>query len=193
MASPNPFENPDVVADEEAAPKRAYWTPPPTTQEERREDAAAWAEATPVALFVEHDGVESARDHPDPEAVETFIKQLTPADIRYEMLVTSAEAARMLSVTHDTLRTWRKLNQNLPFYRRAIAGGRVPSVYYRVGDIIRYREFVMIRVSPTSVLMPPPGVMGMPPAPLSAPPPGSPEAHTAPAADVTPLAPPGLS
>lgn len=114
-----------------------------------------------------HERIEGRLEIPDlveEEEVERRIKLLTPADLRHEMLLPARDAAAFLGVVEATLLGWRQRNINLPYYV-APASGKFNQrrIYYRVADLIRYREFVMTRISPAGGMhMPLPGTMGVP-------------------------------
>lgn len=121
-------------------------------------------EATVVKLTAKVDGQVVFPDIPNRAEVEAGIKQLTPADIRGEMLLNQEEAALLVGVTPPTLRVWRDQRINLPFYiSPAIGKFNNRRIFYRVADLIRYREFVLSRITPIGgTHMPPPGMMGTP-------------------------------
>lgn len=101
---------------------------------------------------------------PTRQEVRAMVDQLTPADIRNEILLNSRDAAQLVGVTDETLRSWRDRQINLPYYVSPAAGMfHTRRIYYRLYDLIAYRELVMTRIPPLGgVHMPPPGMMGTP-------------------------------
>lgn len=101
---------------------------------------------------------------PTRQEVRAMVDQLTPADIRNEILLSSRDAAQLIGVTDETMRTWRDRQVNLPYYvSPAVGMFHNRRIYYRLYDLIAYRELVMTRITPLGgVHMPPPGMMGTP-------------------------------
>lgn len=127
-------------------------------------DPADLDDVTVLSLTATVQGVKVFPDIPDRDAVEEAIRQLRPADVRGEMLLGQDEAAMLVGVTPPTLKAWRDQRINLPYYiSPAVGKFKNRRIHYRVSDLIRYREFVMARISPIGgVHMPPPGLMGTP-------------------------------
>lgn len=119
-----------------------------------------------LEMFTTVEGDRRSPDpRPDPDDVEEFIRQLKldPAAIRGERLLPNRDAAAFLGITESTLRSWRDRNLNLPYYVSPAAGMyNTRRIYYRLADLIRYREFVMAHFTPDNVQLPPPGMMGTP-------------------------------
>lgn len=93
-------------------------------------------------------------ERPPREAVEREIERLrlNPAEIRNERLLTVRDAAAFLGVTEGTLKAWRDRGENLPYYLSPPSTGhfRTRRIHYRVADLIRYRDLVLTRISPTT-------------------------------------------
>lgn len=118
-----------------------------------------------VHLFETVEGRKEIADpRPSRQELEDRIRQLRPADIRNEILLGQQEAAKVLGVTAATLKAWRERKINLPYYiHPAVGMYHNRRIAYRVSDLIRYREWVMQRISPMNgVHLPAPGMMGTP-------------------------------
>lgn len=159
------FEQPDGLPGEpveefEVAPK------PRTPADVSGPDPSMIPGAEVMELFTT---VEGKRRVPDnrrpPEEVEQLIRdlKLNPADIRGERLLPNRDAATFLGITEATLKAWRDANINLPYYVSPMVGRfNTRRIYYRLADLIRYREFVLTHFTPDIVQMPTPGMMGTP-------------------------------
>src|SRR5690606_508827 len=101
---------------------------------------------------------------PTRQEVRAMVDQLTPADIRNEILLNARDAAQLIGITPETLRAWRERQINLPYYVSPASGWyHTRRIYYRLYDLIAYRELVMTRIPPLGgVHMPSPGMMGTP-------------------------------
>lgn len=118
-----------------------------------------------VDMFTRVDGEKRTPDEKlAPEEVEELVQRLKlrPSEIRGERLLRNSDAATFLGISISTLAEWRNLNVNLPYYVTPVQGLGGRRIFYRLADLIRYREYVYSHFTPDNVTMPPPGMMGTP-------------------------------